>query len=145
MREKALRIIPVTLLLLFFFSIAPQASAQVTLYSTFGPSLGFNPFGGPGFGPNWVAVPFTPSGPAYLSQIDLALEFHGFPMPFFTNQAEIQICADNAGEPGSVLESWFITNLPVNPPPLTTVVATQIPQAKVRSLSPSTQTTCRHG
>ena len=50
---------------------------------------------------------FAPSSTALLGQIDVATEYVSG-----TNSAQLILAADSAGLPGTVLETWTLTNLP---------------------------------
>ncbi len=66
-----------------------------------GPNLGFGDHAG-------IGSPFTAAVSADVSQIDLAATYAGGP----TNAALVSIYTDSAGNLGTLLGSWSITNLP---------------------------------
>jgi hypothetical protein len=75
------------------------------------------------------ATGFVASTTFRLTSIDIAL---GYPAAFPNNgpnQADVFIMTDAGGLPGSTLESWSLTNLPVNcfPCPLTTIASSAHP------------------
>jgi uncharacterized protein (TIGR03437 family) len=101
---------------------APLASKSQTIIDTFGPGETFSePSVGVGSGRLagyseaqgglTLAVAFSPSSPAYVSRIDLAVQYvylsDRSPGPA---DLDVTIAANNAGLPGSAIETIHITN-----------------------------------
>ena len=97
--------------LLAFGTLAARADV---VFSDFAPSDGYNQsnaYAAAGstspIGTYITAAAFTSSSTVDLSQIDLALwNYAG------TNSVEISLLSDNSDTPGSVIESWDVSNLP---------------------------------
>jgi hypothetical protein len=120
------RYLPLFALAIFLLS-ATTVRAQTVLFSTFGPSQSFNASAsqtvyltsGPGdfsLQSQSVASAFTVSaysltGRFYLNRLDMAVAG--------TNAFSVQLTADASGQPGTVLETWFVSAPTL---PITTVV-----------------------
>jgi hypothetical protein len=129
------RCLPLLALAIFLLSAAP-VRAQVVLFSTFGPSQSFNTSAsqtvyltsGPGnfsLQSQSVASAFTVSaysltGRFYLNRLDMAVAG--------TNAFSVQLTADASGQPGTVLETWFVSAPTL---PITTVVDASNLQLKI--------------
>ena len=70
-------------------------------------------------GTNYIAAPFTLPATQSLSNISLALAYVSG-----SNGVTVSLTNNSSGVPGTVIESWSVSNLPVTTPePLTTVVS----------------------
>jgi hypothetical protein len=86
------------------------------IYSNFGSGdsydccFGWTETGPESVNPNYLAaMAFTPTKATYqLTQLDLALSFYGVG----TNGVIVELCGDDDGVPGKVVESWSLTGLP---------------------------------
>ena len=65
---------------------------------------------GPGFSrTQWIGIPFQPASSAKATQIKIALSYFGSG----TNAATVSLNADSGGVPGTALQTWELTNLPL--------------------------------
>lgn len=96
--------------------VDPNPAGRVVIYSNFGPNNGLYEsnvawdVAGPdsSFGPQWVAMPFTPTFDAAVTKIAVAVEHQSGPNSFV-----LSLNADNGGQlPGKVLHSWNVANAP---------------------------------
>lgn len=109
------------------FSVAGVLSSGSAYYSSFGSNDSFSTSvwcvsgpTNPNCGPTLlreIAAPFTPSATFALQSISLPLSYNTG-----TNGAVVSIAQDSSGSPGSTLESWTVTGLPLAQPPALTVV-----------------------
>jgi len=104
------------LLSLALLLLLPAVSRADTVYSTFGSGQTFNTSAGgwalfcnaPSCGAfQDVAAAFTPTGTFTLTQIDVAASYLSG-----TNGIEVMLLSDASGTPGSILESWSLSDLP---------------------------------
>jgi hypothetical protein len=104
-------------------SVLSTAAFGQTVYSDFGAGNSFSTNGWCVSGPNnldcttsatrYIAAPFTPNATQTLSTITLALAYISG-----TNGAVINLTSNGSGGiPGTVIESWSISNLPAGASP----------------------------
>ncbi len=105
-------------------AIAPIESHGQTVFSTFGPEESFNSaLPGPSVGAGvlggfpaadggiTLACAFTPTVSAYLSRVDLGMEYKYYPVKASgPANLDVTIAADRAAVPGAVIETIQVTN-----------------------------------
>lgn len=97
-------------LLALLLTFPVKSSADTILSSNLGPGNSYDPSAGRTvYGSLRQAMPFVPSESADLSQIVIALSQYSS----VTTTALVTLYTDNNGLPGSVMESWSLTGLPI--------------------------------
>ena len=92
---------------LFFLNVSVQAAV---VYDNFGSEMSFDSFNGQGVGSQSDAeygLSFTPSESGYVSRLTVAVSSYSG-----AGEVVFSLYNDNLGKPGTVLESFSLSNLP---------------------------------
>lgn len=111
--KKSLICLAVTLVVVGWRGTMSTASAAI-VYSTIGSASSYDALHGHtwlGYSPplyDWAAaIPFVPASDYSLTTIEIGLGWYNG-----VNGADVWLMSDNAGQPGTIMESFQVTNIP---------------------------------